>query len=88
MDLSDLPMAHFPLVSIALVWLGVPLAEYLCRKLKNPVVGMSSYGFFLINGMLHFASTVVRGLPPVQNPGFHRHILEAGCYSSGISTAK
>ena len=46
MDLSALPMFHFPLVNIALVWAGVPLAAWLGARLKNPVVALSPYGGF------------------------------------------
>lgn len=67
-DLSSLPMAHFPLVNIGLVWFGVPLAAWLCRR--NPVIGLAPYGFILVNGLIHFASVFVMGTPVSENPGF------------------
>lgn len=70
LDLANLPMAHFPLVNIALVWAGVPLAAWLARKLDNPVVGLAPYGFILVNGFGHFAGTVIGGVPLEANPGF------------------
>lgn len=70
MDLSALPLFHFPLVNIALVWAGVPLGAWLGARLRNPVVALSPYGFILVNGLIHFAMTVVRGVPVALNPGF------------------
>lgn len=67
-DLSALPMAHFPLVNILLVWFAVPLAAWLYHK--SPVIALSPYGFILVNGLMHFAMTVVRGVPVSENPGF------------------
>ena len=70
LDLSALPMLHFPLVNIALVWFGVPLAAWLGRRIGNPAVALSPYGFILVNGLMHFAMTAVRGVPVPLNPGF------------------
>jgi hypothetical protein len=70
MDLSALPMFHFPLVNIALVWAGVPLAAWLGARLKNPVVALSPYGFILVNGLMHLAMTAARSVPVALNPGF------------------
>ena len=70
MDLSALPMFHFPLVNIALVWAGVPLAAWLGARRKNPVMALSPYGFVLVNGLMHLATTAVRGVPMALNPGF------------------
>ena len=69
-DLSDLPMAHFPLVNIALVWVGAPLAAWLGRKLQNPVVALSPFGFLLANGLLHAVQAISGMLPVASNPGF------------------
>lgn len=70
MDLSALPMAHFPLVNIALAWLGVPLAAWLGRRLRNPAVALGPYGFVLANGLGHCLGTLATGMPPESNPGF------------------
>ncbi|MBQ9004544.1 MAG: HXXEE domain-containing protein, partial [Eggerthellaceae bacterium] len=70
LDLSALPMLHVPLVNIALVWFGVPLAAWLGTRIDNPAVAHSPYGFILVIGHLHFAMTAVRGVPVPLNPGF------------------
>lgn len=70
LDLSALPMAHFPLVNIMLVWFGVPLAAWWGRKAQNPALALAPYGFILVNGLMHFVLTVVRGVPVGLNPGF------------------
>lgn len=70
LDLSALPMFHFPLVNIALVWFGVPLAAWLGRRIGNPAVALAPYGFVLANGLLHLAMMAVRGVPVALNPGF------------------
>lgn len=69
-DLSALPMAHFPVVNIALVWFAVPLAAYIGKKLDNPVVGLAPYGFILANGLLHVGQTVTGMAGIADNPGF------------------
>ena len=60
---DGLPLAHFPLVNIALAWFGAPLAALLYRK--NPLLGFSYFGFMLLNGVTHLA----QGLNPATNPG-------------------
>ncbi|MEE8722982.1 MAG: HXXEE domain-containing protein [Eggerthellaceae bacterium] len=70
MDLSNLPMLHFPLVNITLVWVGVPLAAWLGRKLSNPVVALAPYGFVLVNGVVHCMGTLSGAMPVAANPGF------------------
>lgn len=60
---DGLPLLHFPLVNIALAWLGAPMAALLYRK--NPAIGFSYFGFMLLNGLTHLAS----GLNPATNPG-------------------
>lgn len=70
MNLSNLPMLHFPLVNITLVWIGVPLAAWLGRKLDNPVVALSPYGFVLVNGLVHCLGTVSGAISVTGNPGF------------------
>ena len=70
LDLSGLPMFHFPLVNVALVWAGVPLAAWLGRRMRNPVVALSPYGFVLVNGLMHLGLTLARGVPVADNPGF------------------
>ncbi|MDO5094196.1 MAG: HXXEE domain-containing protein [Propionibacteriaceae bacterium] len=67
---TGFPMGHFPFVNIALVWFGVPLGAYLCKRLRLPVLGFASYGFILLNGLLHLSSTLFGGAPISANPGF------------------
>jgi hypothetical protein len=67
-DLSDLPMAHFPAGNIVLVWVGMALAAWLCRR--NPVIGLAPYGFIMVNGLMHVVQTVALGIAPADNPGF------------------
>ena len=69
-DLSQLPMAHFPMVNIALVWVGVPLAAWLGRRMGNPVVALAPFGFLLLNGFVHVAQAVSGMMPAPVNPGF------------------
>lgn len=54
-----IPLAHFATVNISLVWVGAPLAALLCRR--NPVVGLSFYGFVIFNGLLHVVTGIVGG---------------------------
>ena len=62
-DTSNLPLEHFPLVNISLVWFGAPLAAILFKK--NSVIGFSYFGFMFLNGITHLAG----GLTPATNPG-------------------
>lgn len=67
-DLSNLPLAYFPEVNIALVWVGVPICAFLSRK--NPVIGLAPYGFILVNGLMHCMGTLTGMMPLELNPGF------------------
>ncbi|MBR5534407.1 MAG: HXXEE domain-containing protein [Ruminiclostridium sp.] len=71
--MEALPLAHFPLVNIALVWLAVPVAALLSRK--HPVIGLSPYGFILANGFLHAAGGIVMGMTVSENAGFFTGLL-------------
>lgn len=68
LDLSTLPMAYFPLVNIALVWVGVPICAFLARR--NPVIGLAPYGFILVNGLMHCLGSLSGMMPIESNPGF------------------
>lgn len=68
LDLTNLPLAYFPEVNIALVWIGVPLSAFLCRW--NPVVGLAPYGFILVNGLMHCLGSLSGAMPIDANPGF------------------
>lgn len=64
----NLPLAHFPLVNIVFVWVGLPIAAMICRK--NPVIGVASYGLILANAMMHVVSGPVLGMSVSENAGF------------------
>ncbi len=49
----------YPLVNIALMWFGAPLAAYLGRR--NVLIGLSFWGLLLANGLLHTTGGVVQG---------------------------
>lgn len=53
------PLSFYPLVNIALMWFGAPLAAYLGRR--NVLIGLSFWGLLLANGLLHIAGGVVQG---------------------------
>ena len=52
-----IPLAFYPVVNIALMWVGAPLAAYLGRR--NVAIGLSFWGMILMNGVLHVLVTVV-----------------------------
>lgn len=64
---GGLPLAIFPEVNIALVFVAFPVAACLGRK--NPVVGLMSYGFMLVNGLTHVAGTAAFGGGLLSQPG-------------------
>ena len=68
LDVMELPMAHFPLMNTMFVWVALPLAAIIGKK--NPVIGLSGYGFLLVNGMAHLGGGAVMGISPFENPGF------------------
>lgn len=68
LDVMELPMAHFPLMNTIFVWVALPIAAMLGKK--NPVVGLSGYGFLLVNGMAHLGGGAIMGMSPLENPGF------------------
>ena len=45
------PMVFYPVVNIALMWFGAPLAAYLCKR--NLVLGLSYWGLIFANGLVH-----------------------------------
>ena len=46
-----IPLAFYPIVNIALMWFGSPLAAYLSRR--NILLGLSFWGLIFANGLLH-----------------------------------
>lgn len=68
MTVIDIPLAHFPLMNMVFTWLALPTAALVARR--NPVVGLSGYGFVLFNGLTHVMGCLVLGMGPLDNPGF------------------
>ena len=54
-----IPLSFYPVVNIALMWFGAPLAAYLCRR--NVLIGLSFWGLILANGLLHTAGGIAAG---------------------------
>ena len=54
-----IPLSFYPVVNIALMWFGAPLAAYLGRR--NVLVGLSFWGLLLANGLVHSAGGVAEG---------------------------
>jgi len=68
LDTMQLPMAHFPLMNTVFVWCALPIAACVCRK--NPIIGLSGYGFLIVNGMAHLGGGAALEMTPLENPGF------------------
>jgi hypothetical protein len=62
-----IPILHYPVVNITLVWFAAPLAALLFRR--NRIVGMSLYGFIFLNGCGHLFSVLANGLTMYTAPG-------------------
>jgi hypothetical protein len=54
-----IPLAFYPVVNIALMWFGAPLAAYLGSR--NVLIGLSFWGLLLANGLLHTAGGILAG---------------------------
>ena len=54
-----IPLSFYPVVNIALMWFGAPLAAYLGRR--NVLIGLSFWGLIFANGLL--IALIVLGLP-------------------------
>jgi hypothetical protein len=54
-----IPLAFYPVVNIALMWFGAPLAAYLGRR--NVLIGLSFWGLLFANGVVHTAGGVAAG---------------------------
>jgi len=54
-----IPLAFYPVVNIALMWFGAPLAAYLFRR--NVLIGLSFWGLLFANGLVHTAGGVAQG---------------------------
>ena len=54
-----IPLSFYPVVNIALMWFGAPLAAYLFRR--NVLIGLSFWGLLFANGLVHTAGGVAAG---------------------------
>ena len=54
-----IPLSFYPVVNIALMWFGAPLAAYLGRR--NVLIGLCFWGLLLANGLVHSAGGVAEG---------------------------
>lgn len=54
-----IPLAFYPVVNIALMWFGAPLAAYLGRR--NVLIGLCFWGLLLANGLVHSAGGILEG---------------------------
>jgi hypothetical protein len=54
-----IPLAFYPVVNIALMWFGAPLAAHLCRR--NVLMGLSFWGLLFANGFVHTFGGVTAG---------------------------
>jgi uncharacterized protein with HXXEE motif len=54
-----IPLAFYPVVNIALMWFGSPLAAYLFRH--NVLIGLSFWGLLFANGIVHTAGGIAAG---------------------------
>ena len=54
-----IPLAFNPVVNIALMWFGAPLAAYLFRR--NVLIGLSFWGLLFANGLVHTAGGIAAG---------------------------
>ena len=54
-----IPLAFYPVVNIALMWFGAPLAAYLLRR--NVLIGLSFWGLLFANGLVHSAGGIAAG---------------------------
>lgn len=57
----------FPEVNVMITFIAFPVAAWIGRR--NPVVGLMSYGFMLVNGLTHIGGTVAMGAGIFSNPG-------------------
>jgi len=54
-----IPLAFYPVVNIALMWFGAPLAAYVFRR--NVLIGLSFWGLLFANGLVHSAGGIAAG---------------------------
>lgn len=56
---GGIPMLLFPFVNITLTWIAFPVAAIISKR--HPVIGLSTLGFVLINGLTHLGALINGG---------------------------
>jgi len=54
-----IPLAFYPVVNIALMWFGAPLAAFLFKR--NVLIGLSFWGLLFANGFVHTLGGITAG---------------------------
>ena len=56
---GQIPMFFFPMVNISITWIAFPAAAIISKK--HPVIGLSTMGFVLVNGLTHLGALLNGG---------------------------
>lgn len=64
---GGIPYYFFPYVNILFTWVALPIAAVIARR--NPVIGLASVGFLLVNGLVHIGSFAISGGGSQSAPG-------------------
>ena len=56
---GGIPMLFFPFINIMATWVAFPLAAVISKK--HPVIGLSTLGFVLVNGLTHLGALINGG---------------------------
>ena len=56
---GGIPMLFFPFVNIMATWIAFPTAAIISKK--HPVIGLSTLGFVLVNGLTHLGALINGG---------------------------
>lgn len=76
LSLDGIPLVHFELMNIVLVWVGIPLGAWLARRWRNPAIGLVPYGFMLFNALTHVVGGAAGLVGPwYASPGIYTGVL-------------
>lgn len=56
---GGIPLLFFPIINIMATWIAFPLAAAISKK--RPVIGLSTLGFVLVNGLTHLGALINGG---------------------------
>lgn len=56
---GGIPLLFFPIINIMATWIAFPLAAVISKK--HPVIGLSTLGFVLVNGLTHLGALINGG---------------------------